>query len=510
MLSFFQVSWGQYPVDITWGPDNLRRANLIDILPDNGLNFYTFQYTSSAILPSPKVGRFIEGKESVTKKIDQHLGQNTVVLEDIIQFNSTLLGFFSDKKGGTNTLFLQAYDTEIDPIGEAIELSSYSMPKGWNNKGEFHLTVSENNQYFCVEYIIPGKKEELDHFGYSIFNTAFAKIGSGEFDIPSDPKNTSIEVRHLTGKGDYLLGVSVFSTAHNGVWRDYSSVQKTMMYQVSKDSLIDYKLMIDDRRIYNFTIATKDSLAIVTGTYGETFTNGARGVFFQRIDINSHRVLSEKIMDFPPEILSDENQQNQYVRAQKRDYVVPVETDLMNYAFRNVSLGADGSFTVVAEQFYIFQQNTSDARGMIQFVNHYYYNDCLVYTIDSTGNYKWLIKIPKEQHSVNDYGYYSSVKVVPGTTDLQLFFNDSRKNYDENGMFIAFNNSFNFPVRKKQYALGKVSINLATGSQTRQMQADYTESQGFISLKISKYTPLKRQLLLISSGRKERFGLIQF
>lgn len=502
-------SFGQNSYEITWGEENLKRSNLVDLLPDSSLNFYTFQYSNSAILPYPKVARYVDGREVVTKKIDQRLDENTVNLEDILTFNGRLIGFFSDKRGSLNSLFLQEFDTEIDPIGPVLELSNYVSSKSWS-KGVFHISVSENQQFLCVEYEIPGKKEQFDHFGYSIFNVKLNLIRKGEYDIPTDAKNTVIETRHLTNEGEYLIGVSLFSNQNNGVWKDYSSVLKTMIYQVASDSLITYDLMFDDRRVYNFAITSKDEIAVITGTYGEQFTSGARGVFFQRISLNSRKVLNQKIMEFPSFVLTEESEQNKILEASNRDYYMPLGADLVNYAFRNVSMDNDGSFTVVAEQFYIFQQSNSDPRGMMQFVNHYYYDDCIIYKIDSTGAFSWFVKLPKEQHSTNDYGYYSSVKTVRTENQLILFFNDHIKNYTDFGEFIALNRSFNFPVRKNQYALVSASVDLKTGTVDRRMNSSYDETQGFVSLKMSKYNPLKNQFLLISSGKRERFGIMQF
>ena len=62
---------------------------------------------------------------------------------------------------------------------------------------------------------------------------------------------------------------------------------------------------------------------------------------------------------------------------------------LLNYAFRSVFPQKDGGIIIVAEQYYFYEQATTDARGMSQMVSHYQYNDLLLYKIDSVGNFSW-------------------------------------------------------------------------------------------------------------------------
>jgi hypothetical protein len=165
---------------------------------------------------------------------------------------------------------------------------------------------------------------------------------------------------------------------------------------------------------------------------------------------------------------------------------------------------------VVAEQFYIYQTSSSDGRGLTQTVNHYYYNDLLIYKIDSIGAISWLERVPKTQHSVNDYGYYSSMFSVDVNGRIHCYFNDHSLNYDESGRYYHNVREISFPMRLKNYVLAEVILDPVTGEMVRSVRERHEETNGFVVLKLSAWHKSKRQLLFYANGARERFGLLQF
>ena len=495
-------------LEINWGPDNERKSNIYGILPDKGFDFYAFRISNSRLLSSPKVSRYLDGKSVLTKSIDQKIDNNIVLLEDIITFNGELVGFLSDKRGSVNSLYMVRYDTEIDPFGEAVEIASYAVEKGWS-RGSFRVIESDNKNFLCIEYLIPGKREQFDRFGYKVIDTNYIEISSGEYELPYNARSVSVDLRHLTNSGDYLLGVSISNVGERTIWRDYSTIDKTVLVHVIGDSIYEYDLKFDQKRVFNFGISSVDSLLMVTGTFGEPFSAGAQGVFFQRINLKSKKSEKESFQEFPKLFLSQEVTDNQNFWGDNRQGNRS-NSDLLNYAFRALHPLSDGSIVVVLEQFYIYQQSSTDARGISQNINHYYYEDIITFRMDSTGVFQWIVKIPKEQHSTNDYGYFSSIKTFMQQDKLVCFFNDNRKNYTDYGEFINFDRSINFPVRKKSYAFALAEVNLKTGEVQRKMFNDYTQTNGFVVLKLSPIDYRNNQMILYSTGKKERFGLMQF
>lgn len=495
--------------DIDWGVDNSRKATLLDIYPDSGFNFYAFRISGNGILQSNRVGRYLYGEEVANKKIENRVAGNVATLETMMTFNGTLLGFFSDRRDGVNVLYMVKYDTEIDPFGDAVVLTEYAQPKMSSNKGFFMVQKSDNGNFLCVEYVIPAKKDNFDRYGYRILDTTFQTVMEGEYEVPFSSRLSSVDLRHVTNNGEFVLGVTLYNTANTSIWRDYTTIEKAVIMHVKKDTLMQYDLYLDERRVFDFQISSKDSNLVVTGTYGEAFSPGAQGIFYERINLNENKIEAVKVQPFPKYFMDDLKAKT--IRFDRtRSNLNTNSLNIVNYAFRDIHQLSDGSLVVVAEQYYIYQQTTNDSRGMIQTVNHYYYDDALIYKISPSGDFNWITSIPKEQHSANDYGYYSSIESIISNDKCLVFFNDHRKNYDDFGEFKNFNYSINFPIRKKHYALAISEIALSNGEQHRRVYSTYDETGGNVSVKLCADNPKYKELIFFSSGRKERFGLLKY
>lgn len=496
--------------EIDWGVDNTRKSTLLDIFPDKEFNFYTYRVSGNGILQSNRVGRYLYGEEVANKRIESKVEGSTAVLESMMTFNGTLLGFFSDRRDGQNLLYMIKYDTEIDPYGDPVLLAEYAQPKLGSNKGYFMVQKSKNGNFLCVEYVIPAKKDNFDRYGFHVLDTTFNTVIQGEYEVPFSSRMSTVNVRHVTNDGEFVLGVTVYNSSNTSLWRDYSAIDKAVIIHVQKDTLLQYDLFLDQRRVFDFDISSRDSMLIVTGTYGEQFSAGAQGIFYERINLNQKKIEATKIQPFPKWFLDDLKAKTIRYDRTRTAFNNRNSMEVVNYAFRDLHQLDDGSLVVVAEQYYIYQQTTNDSRGMIQTVNHYYYDDALIYQISPLGDFNWIVSIPKEQHSTNDYGYYSSLESVISNGKCLVFFNDHRKNYDEFGNFERFNYSISFPVRKKSYALALSEISLQNGDQVRRVFNEYNQTGGNVSLKLCADNPKYRELLFFSSGKKERFGLFRY
>ncbi len=509
ILFCLQLQAQEYVID--WVQDSKRSiSQIVDVFPQNGTSFFTYQLSNSQLLQAPKVTRYENGEPIITKRIEQHIENNMVTLEELVVFNGSLLGFLSDKKDGVNSLYMVKYDTEIDPLGDPEVITSYPRNKGLSGRGFFNVLTSKNKRYLCVEYVIPGKRDHFDRYGYKVIDSAFSVVTEGEYEIPYNARNASVDVRYLTDNGDYILGISVYSNATIGTWKDYNALEKTVVVHVKGDNFSEYELSIEDKRVFDIGVNALDSILVVTGTYGEEMSSGSQGVFMMRINLDEKKIRQQYFELFPRDFMTQDMTPNEIDRLERREDRGRLGPQLYNYAIRSIYPLDDGSTIVVAEQFYIYQQTTTDARGISQSVSHYYFNDIVSYKIDVSGKFNWMIRIPKEQHSVNDYGYYSSIKSFVNNGKLVCFFNDNINNYDEFGVYEGFNRSISFPARKKSYTLAKCEVDIASGEVNRMSFNDYNETQGYVIPRLSTIDYPNRQVLFYAQGRFDRFGILQY
>lgn len=512
-LFFFSKAAFAQIGELEWGVDNKRKSTLLDLYPDKGFDFYTYRISGNGLLQANRVSRYLYGEEVLNKKIENKVDGKTVTLESMMTFNGTLLGFFADKRDGENQLYMVKFDTEIDPFDEPILMAEFPSPKIGSNKGYFMVQKSKNDNFLCVEYVIPAKKDNFDRYGFHIIDTNYSTVRQGEYEVPFSSRYSKVNVRHITNDGEFVLGVTVYNSTNGSVWRDYSAIDKAVILHVQKDTLMQYELLLDQRRVFDFEITSRDSILVVTGTYGEQFAAGAQGVFYQRINMKKRTIEATKVQPFPEWFMEDLKAKTiryDRVRTVNSNNTFRGGLDVVNYAFRDVHQLDDGSLVVVAEQYYVYLQTTNDSRGMVQTVYHYYYDDALIYQISPQGDFNWISSIPKEQHSTNDFGYYSSLKSIVSGGKCFVFFNDHRKNYDEYGEYKRFNYSITFPVRKKSYALAVSEISLANGDQKRSVFNEYSQTGGTVALKMCTNNPKYKEMLFFSSGKRERFGLLKY
>lgn len=501
----FQL-WGQAPQQIDWGPTNLYRPNMLALLPKNNGSFFTFHYTNSSLLPVPKISRFDNTVEVVCKKIEQRIDLKMMTLEDVFMFSDRLFGLFTDKLGTGVNVYLQEFDDEADPMGPAIEVGSYNFPKGWLRNVYVTTKVSPNSNYLVVDYLIPAKKDDFDQFGYTILDSTLTKVRSGEYEIPFSSKLTAVEARHLTDQGDYFLGVSVFSKTSMTVWKNFGLVDQSVVFHMSqKDSLRMIKLDIDQRKVYNFAINSLGNRVVITGTWGDENSKGAKGIFSVGYEVKEQNLEQVTFRDFPEDILGLEN-----TNADKIYSVQNTDREFLNYAFRNMILQPNGDIVVLAEQFYIFEVNSTDSRGMSQVTNYYNYNDCIVYCISQTGELNWFKKIPKKQESINDFGQFSSLVNYVSQNQLVLFFNDNAQNYSETGIYNGKRVPFTNSLRLKDYCLAQTKIDLANGETNRFYFSSYETIDAFVCLKLSAVNYQSKQVVFSASRKKDKYGVLVF
>lgn len=496
---------------LEWSEANQRSVGqVIDVFPLKGFNFYTHHYSTAQLMQAPRVTRYERGAPVITKRIEQRVGTNVVTLQELVVFNETLLGFLSDKKDGINELYMVRYDTEIDPLGEPELITSYSRNKGETNHGFFNVLTSRNKRFMCVEYMVPGKRDFYDRFGYKILDTAFQVVSEGEYEIPYESRYASVDLRYLTDNGDYILGVSVRENNNQGIWRDYNMLKKTVVVHIKGNQSFEYELALEDKRVFDIGLNASDSILVVSGTYGEGSAAGAQGVFLMRIDLDSQQVRQQYFKEFPREFMTSDMTVDEINRIERREDRGQSGPELYNYAIRNIFPLDDGSTMVVAEQLYVYQQSYSDMRGVSQTVSHYYFNDLIVFRITADGTFNWMTRIPKEQYSVNDYGFYSSFRCFVNQGKLVCFFNDNLTNYDESGNFMTLSRSISFPARKKSCALIKCEVDLENGEVNRRLFNDYLQSQGVVVPRLSSVDYRNKQVLFYGQGKTDRFGILQF
>lgn len=510
--SFFLASFVYAQYDIQWSELSKSRGTTSQIIPISGANFFTLRWQGGMLgsMYLANHGQFVVNSSG---KVQYVVGKSLATFEGVSTINGKVVVFLSDKFEGKNILYMQKYGADCKQDGAAIELKSFDLPNNWNKRGYFNVINSQNKEFLCVEYDIPGSKTEKQKFGYKVLTDSLEVVAEGEYESPYNPEISEISNRYLSNTGDYFFACKIYNTNEKGRVKDRSTLEKAILVQVTPDGLDEFELDLDSKRIYDMGFSSDNNrIMTFTGLYGdaERGNSGIKGIFYFRLNFDKKEIIDEGFEKFSKDFIMQDWSEREIERANRREANGKSAPQLFNYDIRETITLDDGSIIGMLEQYYVRQVTTNDYRSnMTSSTFYYYYNNLIVYKILPNGTFEWVKNIPKSQVSVNDNGYYSSVARFVTKDKLVIFFNDNSNNYDEKGVWN--NNVYTSSFRKKTNTVAKVEVGLKDGSVERNTFFDREETSALAVPKLFETDYKNKEMLIyLIINRKEKFGLLNF
>lgn len=507
-ITFFSINnFAQYQVE--WSPLQKTNGYLAAILPIQGTDFFAVRAQGSMLRSSYYLFNHSNMQTTFKGKVMPKVETGMASIESYTLLNNTPVVFLSDKADGKNTLYVQKYNGECQAYGPAIEVSSYEMPKGWKNKGYFNVIQSQNEEFICVIYEVPGSKTESERFGYKVMDNELNTISEGEYESPYDPNISSFSNQYLSNTGDFFVGCKIYATNSKGKVKDRTMLEKMLIFHITPSNMEEFELKTGSKRITDVTFSSDNNrILTVTGLYGEDRV-GTKGVFYMRLNFDSKTVINEGFEEFSKDFITEGWSDRAKEKADKREAKGKGAPMLYNYDVRDIITLKDGSFIGIIEQYYVRVVTTTDSRGYTRTTYYYYYNDIIAYKVLPNGSYAWLKKIPKYQVSTNDGGYLSSFAHFYTDDKLAIMFNDNTRNYDESGNWNKSVSPTSY--RKKTNCVSLTELDLNTGEMTRKTFFDRAETEAIAIPKLFATSYINKEMMLyLRFGRKEKFGLLRF
>ena len=496
---------------VRWGELKTKSGRLINLLPVSGDDFYSLSYSGGNTLGSFRLTHHIDFDKYASGRIVKKAANGIANFEDVKVINNRIFVFLSDRFSGQSQFYIQEYDNEALPIGEAKEIASYSLDK-IANKGFFSVITSRDNNYLGVVWEIPSNKDRSDRYGYKIFDAELNELNSGEYELPFEGRFSEISEHYLSNTGDYFICVKEFMKS------DRTSLIKHMDYKAmhilhaTEDGIEDFELNLEGKRVEAMTMnSDNERILTLTGVYGDNNIPGVSGIFYVRANFDSQEVVDQGFEAFGKDFITQDWTERQRERAERRIQRGRAEPQLYNYVMRQSEVMEDGSIVGSLEQYFVQVYTYTDPRtGTFRQTFTYYYNDIVAFKIGVNGGFDWLKKINKYQVSTNDGGPFSSYARFINNGKLCFIFNDNEKNYDEFGNYIENENVF-YPANfgKRRNAVSIVEIDLNDGSVQRKTFFDREEITALAIPKLFQMDyQLNEMLLYAVYGRKERFGIL--
>lgn len=496
--------------NVEWSDFQRAGSTLIDIIPNDGPDFYALRWSGSAILGKFKIASYRGLHPTGSGRIEQVADKTMAAFHSLVQIDGRLFVFLTDKKNGQNHIYIQEYDQDLSPLEEARHLAAYDV-EFIKDRGSFSVLQSKNKEFFAVIWQIEAKKGENDSYGFKVYNKNLELISDGEYKLPYSSELSFIYNQHLANNGDYFISVVEYSDLGKGIFKTYENYKATHILQINNEGIETFTLDLTDRRIEALELSDNGGdVFTVTGIYGLPKSSGVSGLFYLRINFEKKEIIDEGFQDFGVDFITQDWTDREKEKADRRSEKGKGDPQLYDYVVRQTEVLSDGSVVGSLEQYYIRSVQSYNAQTRTYTtLYYYYYNDIIAFKIGVNGGFDWLKKIDKYQVSVNDGGPFSSYSRFINDGKLCFIFNDNVRNYDEMGTFVPQKNVYAASFAKKKNAVALVEMDLQTGEYTRRTFFDRSEIKALTIPKSFVVDHKTNQLLMYAIyGRKERFGIM--
>lgn len=327
-----------------------------------------------------------------------------------------------------------------------------------SNRKSYHITKDMINNRVLVVYPETTKDNVLI-FKLGIFNSNLERLYNNSFKIDSD-KNYMIDQFQLIDSTIAIVYKTFKGTTDEPTNERYYLVDfdlkrnKQTLYKFVDDSIFFGNLMLK----YDFPNRT----LICAGYYSYINSENSEGIAYLKI-FNRQDSANFSTVPFPEELKNTLLGKNN--KKEKINSFTP----------KGLIVRDDGGFLFVGEYYKIQKEVYNDYYSISNsYVRYFYhYGNAMVLSINSDGKIDWHKVLRKEQVSMSDDGYYSSLATATTENKLALLYNDisrTRTNLIFNTLdpnnnltnFIIVNgNSFNgtlIPRLSKQVGIDEIIV----------------------------------------------------
>lgn len=385
----------------------------------------------------------LQHSEEITLRYDN----KDVTLEDVLYLNNQLylLTSYGNQSHQKVYLFMQKLsDRQMRPTGSAKKIAEGPLTR--NQYGRtFDFQMSADSGRLLVYHQIPTAAKEPERFALHVFDRNMELQWEREVLLPYPDEQFSIREYRVDEEGKVFLMGAVFEPGARN--RRVSSHFLVLEYRPGDLAPQEWKISLEDKYITDLTFRiAKGGDLICSGFYSERDALSAKGVCFFRLDAMTQRVVTQTWQPFDFELragdLTNRGRQRAFEAEAAGDDRKGAE--LYRFNLDELVLRTDGGALLVAEQFFVEERFNRFWDGTIQVTYLYYYNDLVVVNIQPSGAIEWAVRIPKEQVSIDDGGYFSSYAMATVRDRLYFIFNDNSRNYDPDnrpGQLFSFSGS---------------------------------------------------------------------
>lgn len=324
-----------------------------------------------------------------------------------------------------NSAIAQWYDLDFNEIGNAKILAT-SDTKKYGNKGDFKIRISDDLLHFVVMHTQPDDKNTTTIF-CTVFSDSLVQVAQHSYQTHYSFADFMLYDAAITNSKDITVLANVLQRS------DKQEQQTDFHFFTSCDTaffdvrITDSLSLKSPKLVYH---RNKDRCSVV-GFYGEHGKRGILGTLFFTPDccLASGKLMCSKFGDSLVKSITTNN---------RNDVAISDGFSILQATPRS-----DGGLLLIAENTNIA---TADdivlINGLPQSIskNVYNFDDIMLLNYDDSAFLNWHKIINKNQTTVNDGGYFSSVVIYTAPQYVQLLYNDHMRSSGEVMQHTIYNN----------------------------------------------------------------------
>lgn len=513
------------PYHIQWGQElkEPKSTFLSKILTSNTQHFYALREKTSKVPGEGPPKIYIEKYNKQmnllkSKALEMKFNGKKMELEDVMVLNRNLylISSFNNIGKKKNYLFAQKINLKrLTPEKKIIKIGEIDT-KNKIKEGFFNFDISKDSSKVLVYSEPPYKKKNPEKFNLSVYDQEFQEVWSKEFVLPYTDKGFVVEEYRVDNQGNVYLLALVSPDGKQKRKKGRPNYHYSILaYTNSGESMQEYSISLDEKFITDLTFRIDGNGKIVcSGFYSDKGTTSIRGTYFFRLDPKSGEMQDKNAKDFDFNFLIadvSERKIAKYMDAE-RSGKKDKQAELERYALDHLILRNDGGALLVAEQYFVreyvdrydpYWGGFNNANNFGNSYEYYYnYNDIIVVNIRPNGEIQWTARIPKQQSTVNDGGYFSSYAMSIVRDKIYFIYNDNERNFTADD-----NRLYDFDRRRSVIALSQLS----TDGSIRTYPIFSSQGANVITRpKVCRQTGRREMVIYGENGKKFKFANLQF
>ena len=531
------------PANIAWSNPYSEppKSVLTKIVHTDANGFYGLRLQSAGVAAG-KADVFMEYYEKEEMKLkksatlDLKFKNKTRDFEDVLMMKGKKMYFltsFNNQAKKKNYLFAQSINLKnLRPSSKLNKISEVST-KNIYQEGGFRSHISKDTSKILIYSMLPKKKKEPEQFSLQVFDQDFNALWSKEITLPFNDKNFSVEEYRVDNQGNvYMLGIVYEDPSKLGKGGRSTYQYALLAYRNNGENVEEYKVDLGDKFITDLTYrVARNGDLVFSGFYSDKNQNSVKGTYFFRLNPTTKEISNKNLKAFDFKFVTQYLTANKVEKAKKADRKGDKKKapELYQYSLDELILRSDGGAVLIAEQIFVEERydnnnfagrgfgtsrfgfnngfnrfNRFNNNGFRDQINYYNYNDIIVVNIKPTGEIEWTARIPKQQVTTDDLGYFSSYAMSIVKDKFHFVFNDNPKNYDPKD---KSNKLYNYNGRNSVITLATVDRNGGV-----EINPIFSNRQAGITTrpKICKQIGRDEMLIYGERGRKYRFGSLKF